>query len=130
MSSSPKPGDIGWIDLTTADAERQRDFYSAVIGWSPQPVDMGGYADYAMAPAGSSTPVAGICHARGMNADVPAVWLPYFIVADLDAAVAQVIARGGAVLRAAPAKGTSPHRFAVIRDPAGASCALYEAQGG
>lgn len=125
--SAQRPGTIGWIDLTVPNAGDVRDFYAAVAGWVPAPVDMGGYADFAMAPPGGD-PVAGVCHARGSNAGLPAQWLIYIVVTDLDRALAEVTSRGGAILRPATAMGPSA-RYAVIRDPAGAVAALYEAAG-
>ena len=80
-----KTGGIGWLDLTVPNADNVRDFYASVCDWSPVEVSMGDYADYAMAQA-DGTSVAGICHARGGNADLPNVWLPYFVVEDLEAA--------------------------------------------
>jgi predicted enzyme related to lactoylglutathione lyase len=118
------PGRIGWVDLTVDDAPRLRDFYAAVAGWTSQPLSMGDYADYVMA-APDGSPQAGVCHARGQNAGLPAQWLVYITVTDLDASVAQVVALGGRVLRAPNAAGPSG-RFAVIADPAGAACALFE----
>lgn len=53
-------GAIAWTDLTVPDATEVRDFYAAVVGWSPSPVDMGGYSDYAMHDA-RGTSVAGGC---------------------------------------------------------------------
>lgn len=127
MSASPKPGTVGWIDLTVADADGTRDFYQAVVGWKSEGLDMGGYQDYVMSPAeDGAAPVAGVCHARGMNAGLPATWLVYFMVSDLDAAVGSVAARGGSVLRAPTSMGAQG-RYAVIRDPSGAACALFEA---
>lgn len=47
-----EPGAIVWTDLTVDDAERVRDFYSAVVGWVASPVEMEGYSDFNMnAPA-------------------------------------------------------------------------------
>ena len=49
-----------------------RGIYEAVVGWKSSGLDMGGYSDYVMSlPRGGRT-VAGICHARGSNADLPA----------------------------------------------------------
>ncbi len=127
MSSDSKllPGQIGWMDLTVPDAEGVREFYQQVTGWSPTPVEMGDYNDYCMnTPAGQT--VAGICHARGGNADLPPVWLVYIVVADLDESLRQCEARGGKVLRAPKSFGTD--RFCVIQDPAGAIAALYESR--
>ncbi len=123
MSASPTPGTIGWVDLTVPDADTLRDFYRDVAGWEPAPVDMGGYSDWAMGPPGEGA-VAGVCNARGANADMPPVWMIYIIVADLDASLAACAAGGGEVVRP-PRDGTM--RFAVIRDPAGAICGLFEA---
>lgn len=120
----PTPGSIGWVDLTVPDADALRDFYAQVVGWKPQPVDMGGYADYNMLGP-SDTPVAGVCHSRGVNAGIPAVWMVYITVADMDAALAAVQSLGGKTL--GPVKGTKgKSRTCIIQDPAGAVCTLYE----
>lgn len=126
MSDVPKPpiGSIGWCDLTVPGADNVRDFYRDVVGWTATPLDMGGYSDYVMNLPGSEAPATGVCWARGANAGLPPVWLVYFVVASLDKSVAQVRSRGGAVLREPAPSGGG--RFAVVRDPAGAVCALYE----
>jgi len=122
---SARIGSIGWIDLTVPDADRARDFYRDVVGAEISEVDMGGYSDYCLHPPGGD-PVAGVCHARGVNADLPPVWLVYFVVADLDAAMERVRAGGGEVVRG-PNGDAGSQRIAVVRDPAGALSALYEA---
>jgi hypothetical protein len=38
----PRVGTVGWFDLTVADADRVRDFYKAVVGWTTSAVPMGG----------------------------------------------------------------------------------------
>jgi predicted enzyme related to lactoylglutathione lyase len=77
-----------------------------------------------MVPPGTETPVAGICHARGSNANLPPQWLIYITVADLDASLRQCLALGGQAL--SPVREAGSGRFVVIRDPAGAACALYQ----
>ena len=119
----PKSGQIGWLDLTVADAAGVRDFYQHVIGWNSQAVSMDGYDDWCMLPSTSEHPVAGICHARGSNADLPPIWMVYFHVDDLEQSSAAVIEHGGKVLREPQSAGGG--RFCVIEDPAGAVCALY-----
>ena len=122
-------GQIGWIDLTVPNAEAVRDFYQSVTGWSPSPVDMGGYQDFCMTPTGAAEPVAGICHARGGNAGLPPVWLVYITVADLEESIARCQSLGGKILR--PSQSIGPNaRFCVIQDPAGAIAALYESAKG
>jgi predicted enzyme related to lactoylglutathione lyase len=118
--STPTPGTIGWIDLTVEDNDRVKEFYAAVTGWRAEGCDMGGYADYSMIPPsappppprqqqpepggpegdnseggaeeGAAQPVAGVCRRTGPNADVPAGWMIYIVVEDIDAA-ATLIAR-------------------------------------
>jgi predicted enzyme related to lactoylglutathione lyase len=127
-NAAPAAGTVGWVDLTVAEAPRLRDFYAEVVGWQPVPVEMGGYQDYSMMNA-AGTGVAGVCHARGANADLPPVWLVYFVVPSLDAALAACAARGGEVVAGPRGAGPSA-RFAVLRDPAGAAFALYEPAAG
>jgi hypothetical protein len=123
MSAKQEIGSVGWVDLTIPDAEKLCDFYCAVVGWKPEGCDMGGYQDYSMlTPSGKGT--AGVCHARGVNANIPPVWLVYFVVADVAGSVAVCKANGGEVLVEPRSMGGGT--FAVIRDPAGAVCALYQ----
>lgn len=120
----PPAGSVAWIDLTVPDATGVRDFYQAVVGWSAEGLAMDdGYEDFSMMPAGTDQAVAGICHARGTNADMPASWMIYITVPDIDAAIAKCTELGGKVLLGP--KGDQA-RFCVIEDPAGATCALWE----
>jgi predicted enzyme related to lactoylglutathione lyase len=123
MSSEAKIGTIGWIDLTTKDATRVRDFYQAVVGWEAVSEDMGAYQDYSMVPPAGGEAVAGICHAEESNANFPAQWLVYITVADVDASIKTCEELGGHVL-VEPRDLDSYGRFCVIQDPAGAVAAL------
>lgn len=125
MSEPKKPvGSIAWVDLTIPEADRVRDFYGAVVGWSATGLDMGGYSDYVMStPDGEAA--AGVCHARGGNADLPPVWMLYVIVADLDQSIARCEELGGSVI-AGPKKMGETARYCIIRDPAGAAIGLYQ----
>ena len=119
-------GTFGWMDLTVPDAESLRDFYASVVGWTPQPLDMGGYSDFIMnAPSGAS--VAGVCHARGQNAGLPAQWLVYVLVDDIAASRERCVAGGGALLTDVRGAGEGgAGGYCVIRDPAGAVLALMQ----
>ena len=124
MAANSDVGKIGWTDLTVEAADSVRDFYSAVVGWKAEGVPMGGYEDYCMVPEEGGA-VAGVCHARGANAGIPAQWLIYINVANLDESLRQCRARGGEIVR--PSKGMGGQgKFAIVRDPAGAVCALFE----
>ena len=124
MSDESGIGRIGWIDMTTGDAAQVRDFYAAVVGWGSQEVSMGDYSDYSMLAAEAGDCVAGICHARGTNADLPPGWLIYITVADVDASAAACETNGGKVL--VQPQGLAGGRFCVIEDPGGSVAALYQ----
>ena len=122
MPETPKPGSIAWTDLTVNDAEALRDFYTRVTGWTAQPLSMGEYSDYVMVSSAGDG-VAGICHARGPNAQVPPQWLIYIVVDDVERAAAECTALGGQIIDGPRPMGGGI--FCVIRDPAGAICGLY-----
>jgi len=115
-------GRIEWLDLTVGDATRFKNFYCNVIGWKSADVDMGSYADFNINLPETGDTVAGICHARGMNANIPAQWLVYVRVADVKESAAECEKRGGKVLDGPRRMGGS--NFCVIQDPAGAVMAL------
>lgn len=134
MSDQPQsvPGHIGWLDLTVTDAPGVRDFYARVVGWTFEGHEMadgkGSWEDYVMM-ASDGEAIAGVCHDRGPNKGLPSVWLPYIVVADLNASLAACREAGGHVIgdpRVVPGHG----RFAVIRDPAGAAMALFQSESG
>lgn len=123
FENTPPAGTILWCDLTVPDAAAIRDFYARVVGWRAEPVNMGSYTDFNMLPPDGGEAAAGICHARDANADVPPQWLVYIVVDDVDESAAECVKLGGTIVSAPRSMGGG--RFCVIRDPAGAVCALY-----
>jgi predicted enzyme related to lactoylglutathione lyase len=117
-------GTIGWLDISVPDAPKLRDFYSKVVGWAAEDVSMGEYNDYSMAAPGNGVATAGVCHARGVNADLPPQWLIYIIVADVDKSATSCVANGGTLM--IDPRGLAGGRFCVIKDPVGAVLALYQ----
>lgn len=125
MNDEKKPeiGSIVWTDLTVPDAEAVRDFYSAVVGWKPDAVDMGEYSDFNMCAPETGTPAVGVCHARGGNSGLPAQWLIYITVDDVNRSVTACLEGGGKVLMEPKSMGAHG-TYCVIEDPAGAVAAL------
>lgn len=121
-------GQILWHDLTVPNATEIRDFYAKVVGWGTSDVDMGEYSDYCVHSHDENTVVAGVCHARGQNANIPAQWMMYVEVADVRASAELVIAEGGKVVCGVKPLGDA--LFAVIQDPAGAYMGLYQVGAG
>jgi len=125
-------GRIRWLDLTVADASAARDFYRQVIGWSVQDVEIregeARYADFTMLGADGS-PVAGVCHARGVNVGLPPVWMIYLPVGDLAESVRRVEEAGGTVISAMPGEDGA-NAYAAIQDPVGACLMLTRSSKG
>jgi len=139
-------GEMAWMDLSVPDACVVSDFYQTVLGWSIEPVEMtlsnGKYNDFVMTsaaepslnetddkqkenvPSPTQGLVTGICHAKGENKDMPAVWLPYFLVKDLDESIVKMMANAGTL--ATKIKNIGNDRYVVIKDPAGAMAAIYQ----
>lgn len=117
-------GKIGWIDITVDDADGLRDFYQKVVGWDIEDTSMGDYSDYTMMAPGDGEAVAGVCHSRGSNADLPGGWLVYITVADVAESTAACVANGGEVI--VEPRGLAGGRFCIIKDPSGATSALYQ----
>ncbi len=119
-------GCITWLDLTVGDAAHTRDFYQEVVGWSAEDVQMedaaGKYADYALCTP-DGTAVAGVCHARGLNRDLPPVWLICLPVGDLGESLARAREEGGEVVDERR-DSAGDFTYAVVRDPVGACLAL------
>ena len=117
-------GKILWQDLTVPNTVEVRDFYQQLICWDCIPEEMGGYDDYHMIVPSTGDSIAGICHAQGENADIPAVWMIYITVEDADKSAQKCRGLGGEVVVEPRIMGS--WRFCVICDPAGAMCALYK----
>lgn len=118
-------GSIGWVDMTVDDASGVKDFYAQVVGFRVEATDMGDYEDFTLRKPESGDAVAGICHARGANADIPPGWLVYFVVDDLDEGIRRCEKLGGELLMEPRAYGDG--RYCIVRDPAGIASALYQA---
>lgn len=118
--------DVAWLDLTVDDISTEKEFYDSVLGWTYEQVSMGDYSDY-VALNSDGGYIAGICRKRGVNTNLPSVWLPYFTVKSLDVALAAARARGGVIIDGP--RDMFRGMMAVLRDPAGATFAIVELRG-
>ena len=113
-----EPGGLAWEDLRSTDPDAAKAFYTAVLGWDYQPLEMAG-PDYAtFHRPGDEAPMGGLGGMMGMEG-FPSHWIVYFGVPDVDAAVAYAEAHGGHVL--SPGFDTPFGRMAALTDPYGAS---------
>ena len=118
-------GDVGWCDLMTDDVDKARDFYTGVIGWDTEVMDVG-KGPYTVFKTGGR-PVAGLMAKppQGPAADAPTMWTSYVTVDDVDARAARVAGAGGAVL-AGPMDIPTVGRMAIVQDPTGGVIGIIE----
>lgn len=115
-------GKFIWNELMTRDLEGSKSFYRSVLGWDYTSVDMG-TGPYTLIGS-QEAPGGGIMHMQGVEFDqVPAHWMAYVEVDDVDAAAARVSEAGGSVLQP-PFDVPSVGRIAIIADPSGASLGI------
>jgi predicted enzyme related to lactoylglutathione lyase len=119
------PGQVGgwvWCDLRSSDPDRARAFYSAVFGYTYQPMEMAS-PDYETFWIGDET-IGGMGGMMGAPEGTPSHWLVYFAVTDVDAAVGAATATGGMSLM--PPFDTPFGRMGPIIDPDGAPLWLVQ----
>jgi len=126
-ATSPPPavGTFCWDELMTTDVGAAKTFYTELLGWSTEEMDMGEMGTYTMFKKGEQ-PVAGM---MAMPPDcgegVPPCWMSYIAVDDVDASTARVEQLGGKVC-VPPTDIPNVGRFSVITDPTGAMISLFK----
>jgi predicted enzyme related to lactoylglutathione lyase len=117
-TDSPKPGDFCWNELATTSVPAAKKFYSGLLGWKTRPFDKG-MVDYTIILKGGhkTTGMGGMmkCPQPGQ----PAQWIPYVLVADVDATVKKATKLRGKVCLP-PMDVPTVGRIAVLTDPQGA----------
>ena len=116
------PGIFSWRELITQDPEGSAKFYTELLGWKKESMDMGGGMTYDMFMAGER-PVAGMM--KSPKAEAPTSWVSYITVVNLEETVAKAEELGAHVcmpITEVPGKG----RFAGVADPQGAPIAFWQ----
>lgn len=123
MNTHPKNGEFCWNDLMTNDVEKAKEFYAALLGWTYEDTSVD--EPYAMISS-EGTPMGGIVEIPSHAKDkIPAHWMSYVNVEDLDATVKKAVSLGAILVAPARACG-SFGRAAVIQDPTGAYLSFWE----
>jgi uncharacterized protein len=110
-----EPNAVVWNELNTRDPAAARPFYDAVFDWSfeEREFEVGTYTSI---KSGEDS-VGGMIDITGRAPDeVPAHWLVYFAVADVDATIAKATDAGGAVVLE-PFDIAEVGRIAIVKDP-------------
>jgi uncharacterized protein len=120
--STKDHGRICWYDLKTTDVEAAKKFYGSLLGWRIEPVDMGD-PQYFMIFMGDRA-LGGALELKGDN--VPAHWIPYFAVDDVEKSAGQAETLGARVL--VPPTDIGPGIFSMVNDPQGGPFSLWKSK--
>ncbi len=113
-------GALCWNELMSHAADRAKEFYTSLFGWTAK-----GSPEYIELHLGDKA-IGGIFPMSGpMFANMPNVWMPYFLVADCDASTAKVKSLGGRVMKE-PDDIPKTGRFSVVGDGQGAMFNLFQ----
>jgi hypothetical protein len=109
-----------WFELVTPDARRAQAFYREVLGWRVQPFPTGS-GTYEMVYAGDAM-IGG--YAAPRRTGDPSRWISCVSVEDVDATVAEAVARGARLLES-PTDVPGVGRRAALVDPQGVELVLF-----
>ena len=118
MADQSVRGLFVWHELKTPDANAAHSFYSKAIGWKSQPWEED--PSYVMFAARRG-PVGATTSGNGTDPH----WLPYIGTGDIEKTVKQAQEQGGSVVTDIDSLA-SGSRYAVLKDPFGASFGVYE----
>ena len=119
------PGALTMNELDTRDFDGAARFYGAVFGWEVARIEQDGVLRYGSFRLGGRLVAGMLPMGDQFPPSVPAFWVPYFGVEDLEASTSTVERLGGAVM-AGPIQ-VPQGRFVTVRDPQGAVLALTQA---
>ncbi len=121
-----EPGMFSWVDLTTADAEGARAFYTGLFGWEPIDNPVGDDMVYTMLTKNGKNAAAMFQMTPDMREQgMVTCWNAYVTVADADAIAAKTVELGGNVF-VQPMDVFDAGRMAVIQDPTGAVVSVWQ----
>ena len=111
-----------WIDLSTSDVERAKDFYGTVFGWTFESAgpEYGGY----ISASKDGQPVAGLMY-NDPQWNSPDVWTTYLHTADITTTLSAATS-AGATQCVEPMEIKDKGHMAMLTDPTGAFVGLWQ----
>lgn len=111
-----------WIDLSTSDPQRAKDFYGQLFGWTHQDSgpDFGNYVNFFK----NGSLVAGMTPKA--QPEIPDAWSVYLASPDAKATADAVLTAGGQVLLE-PMQVMQHGTMAVVADPSGGVVGIWQA---
>ena len=118
------PGTFCWMELMTRDTDRAKTFYTKLLDWKTEEMDMGPMGTYTIFKANDQM-VGGMMKIAPEMGPMPPHWLAYVAVENVDQSTTQARELGAKVM-APPMDIPNVGRFSVIEDPAGSAIALFQ----
>ncbi len=119
------PGSFCWAELGTSDGPAAKSFYGTLFGWVPQDMPAAEGMVYTILQLDGKDVAA--LYQLDPNQGTPPHWLLYVSVEKVEDAAEKAKSLGAAIV-AGPMDVMDVGRLAVIRDPQGATLALWEAK--
>jgi predicted enzyme related to lactoylglutathione lyase len=116
-------GALTMNELDTRDADAAARFYGEVFGWTFEPIEQDGTVVYGSFKLGGRLIAGLLPMGEGFPPQIPAMWIPYFGVEDVEASAARVQELGGALM-AGPME-VPAGRFATVTDQHGALFSVF-----
>ena len=120
----PIQGTFCWNELMTRDTSGAAKFYSELLGWKAADSGMPGL-QYTIFKAGDKEAGGMMEMPAEIPKEVPAHWMAYITVDDVDAVAKKTVELGGTVMHG-PEDVPNVGRFCVIQDPTGAVVSLMK----
>ena len=117
-------GALCWTELSTRDTAAAESFYTKMFGWTPKHSPADSPMPYTEFSVGGTPGIGMMPMPEQVPAFVPSYWMPYFMVADVEASAHKAKELGGHVI-VGPQAIADGGRFAVVNDPQGAVFAVF-----
>ena len=120
-----EPGALCWTELTTSDLRAAEGFYTQLFHWTAKRSDPASGMEYTEMSINGQPGVGMMPKPPNMPAHIPSFWMPYFMVANVDASTDKAKQLGGNAI-VGPQDISNVGRFSVVSDPQGAVFALFQ----
>jgi predicted enzyme related to lactoylglutathione lyase len=121
-------GVFSWVHLGTPDPTGAKRFYGNLFGWQFEDMPAGPEMTYTFVKLKNQSVGGLYALSRDMLAQgVPAHWLPFVNVTDVDG-IAKNTSQGGGKVLYPPMDVLDVGRMAVLQDPTGAQVAIWQAK--
>lgn len=114
---------VSWNELVSSNESASAAFYGSLFGWKTTPFETGSLPCTLFKIDGEDKGLASMIKAS--RPDAPSMWIPYIVVADIDASAAKASALGGKVILP-PTAIKDVGTICVVSDPIGAVFGLHQ----